>query len=845
MSRQVFANCYGERSPAPDSNNFAHTEILNVGDAFTTEWQTLPNLLNLAQVVKASTAGTLKNFRLWFPVAPGAGNAWTFTIYKDSLPTNLTVTVADTATSGEDLTNSVNLAVGEEALIRIEVIGTPDVSATDGPKWSLDYYSDDNTETLQGHFQSELNSSYVADPQYLSGVHGAYFAHSADVIPMLIPVSCTIKKFYAETQQITQKQKRQFWFRHNQQDTDLGLTIESPDRTGLATRDVVCADGDYIGVKARLDGNIAKTYHNSFNFHCIAFHCENLTAPNYHQVIPNGGDVIGLSTEYFPTIMPFGENNVWRITSSADICAADGVIRNLRVKISLAPGSGDTRIFTLMKNGVATNLSVTLSEGETEKENTADIIPVVRGDVVDLRHSKTGNPDNAYVWHSIIFDSLDNGRSSIFAGKGAIETSDGTGRFFLPLVGYDDDAAPEADEGAYSIIIPYKGRIRYLYIKTSVLGTYTIRKNGVDTDLSCTLSSGTDANNITDIIDVIAGDKISLAMDITSSYTNTIRIGWCFQSLEDKQFPLFFRTYDASFWAHHKNQEDQDIWMNWYAGCDSSVGDGRTGGSDSNEIYLMTHQMRIKSMRVLMDENLDGKCDIDLTFRKNADTDTDITATVGGETFSGADLVNTAALVAGDRISIRADFNDSTYWSFYFNYFNYVIDMATAGQFIMAMTVAASLQTTDYLPVCGFLIGWSSSRTNTNMRQLCNACTFNNMYVWLSVAPGVGDSLTFTLRVNGVKSALTVAISGDTATTGNITADVSISNDDQIDIILESVGSPTDPYVAISFLVTETSEAAASSKPINFYDKAAPNEAISFLERASPNEAINFYDRVA
>ena len=57
-------------------------------------------------------AGTLKNLRINISAAPGAGDSFIYTVYKNGSSTALTVTIADTNTTGYDDVHEVAVVAG-------------------------------------------------------------------------------------------------------------------------------------------------------------------------------------------------------------------------------------------------------------------------------------------------------------------------------------------------------------------------------------------------------------------------------------------------------------------------------------------------------------------------------------------------------------------------------------------------------------------------------------------------------------------------------------------------------------------------------------------------------------
>lgn len=67
-------------------------------------------------------AGTFKSLWVKIDTAPGAGKSWKWTLYKNGSDTGLSVTISDTATSGYDLVNEVDVMPGD--LLCWHVVGT-------------------------------------------------------------------------------------------------------------------------------------------------------------------------------------------------------------------------------------------------------------------------------------------------------------------------------------------------------------------------------------------------------------------------------------------------------------------------------------------------------------------------------------------------------------------------------------------------------------------------------------------------------------------------------------------------------------------------------------------------
>jgi hypothetical protein len=69
-----------------------------------------------------------------------------------------------------------------------------------------------------------------------------------------------------------------------------------------------------------------------------------------------------------------------------------GTFRNLTVRVAIAPGVGNSRIYTLVKNGSNTSLAVTISGTDTEGELQGVDVSVAAGDSITLKTTPVDGP---------------------------------------------------------------------------------------------------------------------------------------------------------------------------------------------------------------------------------------------------------------------------------------------------------------------------------------------------------------------------------------------------------------------------------------------------------------------
>jgi hypothetical protein len=115
-----------------------------------------------------------------------------------------------------------------------------------------------------------------------------------------------------------------------------------------------------------------------------------------------------------------------------------GTLRHLRITVTTAAGVGDHHAFALLVNGVASALTVTISNTDTEGSNTGTDVSVAAGDYVALRRVNTTFDAAGWVHWSLEFEGA-TGESwyGVWGGQLA-----GGGPFYLAPFGALGGASP-------------------------------------------------------------------------------------------------------------------------------------------------------------------------------------------------------------------------------------------------------------------------------------------------------------------------------------------------------------------------------------------------------------------
>jgi len=192
-----------------------------------------------------------------------------------------------------------------------------------------------------------------------------------------------------------------------------------------------------------------------------------------------------------------------------------GTISGLKVKLDAAPGAGTSYVFTVMKNGEATDVTCAIADAATTAEDTAHSASFVAGDTVCLRCVPTGTPTARYVmWASVFEGSVAN--ESILLARVYYY---GTNVYYHSL----GDNVRSTTEAYVRNVIPTPGAIKKLYVLSPAPGagksrTFTLRKNGSSQTVTCTVAdAATTANDTANSVSVAAGDVVSLTTTPTGT----------------------------------------------------------------------------------------------------------------------------------------------------------------------------------------------------------------------------------------------------------------------------------------------------------------------------------------
>jgi hypothetical protein len=191
-------------------------------------------------------------------------------------------------------------------------------------------------------------------------------------------------------------------------------------------------------------------------------------------------------------------------------------LTNFYIQIDVAPTTGNSFTFTVVKNGTATAMQVVISDLATSGTDTTNSVSVVAGDTLSLQCTPSGAApvtSTAQSWNFVVTaPSLTAPLLSSLASASTTVTN-----YASLTAGHVSSSGWSATETDSQIIVPTAGTINNLYVKLSnTPGStksfqFTLVQNGSTTTLDATVSgTGTTASDTTHSVSVAAGDTLTM-----------------------------------------------------------------------------------------------------------------------------------------------------------------------------------------------------------------------------------------------------------------------------------------------------------------------------------------------
>ncbi len=208
------------------------------------------------------------------------------------------------------------------------------------------------------------------------------------------------------------------------------------------------------------------------------------------------------------------------------IAPTSGVFKNLTIRLSTAPGSGKSYAYTLMKNGVATALTATVSNTSTTASDTSNTVSVSAGDTLTLRCVPSGTPASSANFLSLSFDPDTDGESFLMTTDGVDLPTTGT-YYINPAASGRTATNWKSTESSVSLALPpIIVKAIYIYLTTAPGSgksrAFTLRSNAADTTVAVTISNTNTTGSVTGLnVRLVRGNKAAIRQVPTSTPAGT------------------------------------------------------------------------------------------------------------------------------------------------------------------------------------------------------------------------------------------------------------------------------------------------------------------------------------
>lgn len=345
-----------------------------------------------------ATAGTFRNLGINLPTAPGSGKSVTFNLMVNGSASALTVTISDTATSGEDTTHDVSVSAGDYVSWQAVPSGTPTVSA---PSFTMEFESSGAAHFITGGSNSGPgNSVNYTSPLAMFNTWAAGEENGTSPVPL----DCIIRTFYIRLGTAPGAGKsRTFELLKNGSAIDSIVISESATTGSLTSLGYDLVPGDTLSIKHTPAGTPATStvgfglsYEADIDgeswFGGITSDNLSSSATEYHQINTNSSTGSWNSDETLKDVVLRGTGNTFKI-------------RKLRVLLTGAPGASKSYTFNIRKSLAAGNNTITISgASDISGIDSTNTDTFVVGDSIDIQCVPAGTPTvRDAAWSTVMF----------------------------------------------------------------------------------------------------------------------------------------------------------------------------------------------------------------------------------------------------------------------------------------------------------------------------------------------------------------------------------------------------------------------------------------------------------
>lgn len=365
---QIFAH-YATDPLVTGASTAAHN---NLNSPDTGVWTTF----NLRRSLVVPFAGTFRNLRAKTTAAPGAGNgSWRFFLGKNGteIVSGPSVTIDEANVTGVDTSASAAVVAGD--LITMMYVATGSGKPASTTAWhSVEFVPDTRPDTIYGGGGNNLPSNTAQQWTSLLSHPGGTWSDTEADVSNLVPVNGTIKALYVKLSgSVTVGSWVFSIYKNGVQEASSAITISAGDNGNVTGLSISVAPGDTVSFSANPSSTPTQERVN------IGV---GVNATSVGESMLTGSTTLnpsaGVSRFQHPWIRSGA--HLYRVAeSSVMVVAGPGtytppcVLRGLRVKLTTAPGAGESWTFRTRVNQANSSHVVTISGTATEGVVTDEI----------------------------------------------------------------------------------------------------------------------------------------------------------------------------------------------------------------------------------------------------------------------------------------------------------------------------------------------------------------------------------------------------------------------------------------------------------------------------------------
>lgn len=341
--------------------------------------------------------GILSNFRVVLSAAPGSGRSYTFVIRKNGADTAATITI-----SGSDTTGTIRAPISVVTGDLLSISSTPSGSpATATAKWTLDFKGAVAKKSMLIANSTLLASTTVYAPVQAQGTGGV----SAPINETLISANGTISNMIVVLSAPLTTGPRTLTLRKNGVNTGLTVTLNTGETTASDNvNSVSVAPGDRLvwvssGLAVAVAGLFISAVFNAETEGESVLCCGSSNSPS--TTVTNYSTVGGLA------------ENSWSTSEATAQQVVNAVrLKRFEVRLSNAPGTGNSWTFNVRVNGAPVGLQVVISDSAITGSIDGDV-SVAAGSLLSIESVPASGPNNASrtEWGLTTFQLNDGGRN--------------------------------------------------------------------------------------------------------------------------------------------------------------------------------------------------------------------------------------------------------------------------------------------------------------------------------------------------------------------------------------------------------------------------------------------------